>query len=740
MSTKSATAPSLNLAVGITELTNASQLRKLIQGDAKPVFTFGTQIAPYWNQPVQQVPDGTSTVITVSGSGNWKTSGGIGIGFALSANSRCQMKVVKNGPVLKYAPDLKSQPSSEIPEKAYPGSAYIMVTLDCQIDGGINVNGNIQGLGIGGKVEGSLDPSILFAHKVSLSTNLSDAVHETLEKLAFALEPTCAIDMEADDVAQINFNGSLGLAFDVSYGITSVSFAAPGVASVLDSVTQGKTQFTLPSGKIDIGAEASVNYTHTDDFTAIVQKLDHNEAFLYVMRARKNEETEGVKLSASVTITDTPGVKVDPQKLEQAINRITGAGGEQAAACANAIGQGLSTKLDTWMNSAASKGASLGGEWDEQQAVSMLFKYGINLNNFDLVGRSWTALCAGDLRAAVSQGGIVPQEGSGISHEMSNSFTMSVQFFNLFAASNKSTYFKKTYVAVTKSGDLRYIYDIGKESDIEVNKSKDTCLIHFVATVDETKAQKVLDPEVDLELELIATNNRKEAGRIGDAVGLIPPILEVNQAQKTMQQFVANNPAGTLHLVCVLKPSAYGRLSCSEYVGKKPPTGQQQDSENWSRFHDASVALLDLEFVEGLTYKDWQKFNVVCVYGYGFSGTPDRRSEGNPTAVLPDFWQNINAAPGLVNYFMLNGADFMNLCDDLHQLAGLATVPNNSADDITTYNSLLVSLLENIVNRDVNTDYSKPAIAAILRLSNPQKVTAECLAAKNTLTCTLTLS
>ncbi len=594
-------------------------------------------------------------------------------------------------------------------------------------------------MGISGNVKGSADPSVVFSHKVSGSTSLSDAIHETFEAFVFALEPNCAIDMDAGDVAQVNFNGSLECDLDVSYGIANVTFAAPGVASVLDSVTQATTQFTLPSGELDIGADASVSYTHTDAFTAIVQKLDRNNAFLYVMRADKNEETEGLKVSASVTITDTPGVTVNSQKLEQAVNSITGVGGELATSCAADIAKGLNGKLDTWINSTVSKGAFLAAKWDQQQAVSVLFKYGIDLANATLVKQSWNALCSGSLTDAASQKGLIPEPGSGISHEMSDSFTMSLQVFNFFAASDTSTYFKKTHVTVTQNRDLRYMYDIGKESDVEVNKSKDTCLIHFVATVDEAKAHKVSAAEVDLQLELMATNDQKEAGRIGDAVGLISPIQEVNQAQKTMQQFVAANHSGTLHLVCVLKPSAYGRLSCSEYTGKKPPTSQQQDSENWSCFHDASVALLDLEFVEDLTYKDWQRFNVVCVYGYGFRGTPDRRSEGNPAAVLPDFWGNINAPAQLISYFLLNSADFMNMCDDLHQLAGLASVSNNSAEDITTYNTLLISLLELIVKRDVITDYSKPAIAAILRLSNPQKVTAECVSAKNALTCTLTL-
>jgi len=739
MSAAPATQPSLDLSVSIADLTSASQLKKLIQGDAKPTFNFGAEIAPFWNSPVQTVPNETSASITISGSGNWKTSG-IGIGFALSASAKCQLKVITSGAVLTYAPDLESQPTSQLPGTVYPGSAYVIISLDFQISGSISGSGNIDGLGISGNVKGSTDTSVIFCHFVSGGMSLSDALKEAFEKFVFPFEPTCATDMNAGDIAQVNFNGSLACSLDVSYGIEDVTFSAPGVSSVLDSVTKGAAQLTLPSGKVDIGADASLSYTHTDDFTAIVQKQDANDAFLYVMRAHKNDGSEGLKVSATVTITNTPGVTVDSQKMQQAVNTITGVGGDQAAAYAADIAQGLNNKLNGWINNTVSKGASLGVEWDEHQAISMLFKYEIDLIDAAKLNNSWNAFCSGNLRGAVSVGGLVPESGSGISSQVSHSFTMSLQLFNLFSASDKSTYFKNTSVIVTQNGDLRYLYDIGQESEVDINKSQKICLIHFIASVDQSTANTVSDADVDLQMELIATNSKQEAGRIGDVVGFIPPNQQVNQAQKTMQQFVVTNAAGTLDLVCVLKPSAYGRLSCSEYIGKKPPASQQQDSENWLAFHDASVSLLNLQWAQALTYQDWQQFNVLCVYGDGVSGTPDRESEGNLAAVPPDLWSNINAPAALISYFLLNSAGFMNLCDDLHELAGLTSQPNNSAEDITVYNGLLTSLVELILKRDVNNDYSKPAIAALLRLSNPQSVTCKFVPGSNVLTCTLTLT
>jgi hypothetical protein len=737
--TTTSSPPLLNLSIGLSDLTGG-QLKSLLQGNAQPLFTFATEIAPYWGAAVQTVPNGTSVMIQVSGSGNWKTSSGV-IGFALSGSAKCQMKVITSGAVVKYAPNLKSQATSELPASPYPGSAYVVLSLDFQISGSVSGSGNVSGLGISGNVKGSSDTSVQFCHQVSGGIKLSDAIKETFETFVFALEPECATDIAPNDIAQVNFNGSLACGVNLSYGITNVSFAAPGVASALASATQGMTQFTLPSGKIAIGAEASFNYTHSDDFNAMVQKLDAGNAFLYVMRAHKNDASEGLSVSAKVTITQNASVKVDPQKLQTAVTKITGGpGANQVGNAVSTLEQKLNDKLDTWINDTVSKGATLGLTWDQSKAVSMLFKYQIDVTNSALLQATWNALCNGDLLGAAAAGGLVPEAGSGVSSEIDRSFTINLQFFNLFSVSSKTTYFDKTYVVVTPNGALRYMYDIGKESDVEVNKSKSTCNMHFVATVDEATAKTVSHADVSLVLEIAAMNNRKEAGRIGDLVGMIPPNQQVNEAQKSMQRFVAANPSGTLDLICVLTSSAYGRLSCSEFVGKKPPANQQQDSENWGRFHDACESLLNLQFVEDLSYGDWQRFNVVCVYGTGISATPDRHQTGNLAKVPSGMWPNISAPGDLIGYFLLNSAEFMNLCDDLHELAGLSTAPNTSSEDVVTYNSLLSSLLELIVKRDVNTDYSKPAVGGLLRLSNPQNVASQCVTGKNTLTCTLTLN
>jgi hypothetical protein len=715
---------SQSFRIDVNDLASSSQLKALLQGKSKPIFDFGPEMTGYWNELVQKIPNGTSATFAVSENATWKTSG-VGIGFTLSGTSKCQLKLVTSGAVLKYAPDLRSQPTAVLPGTAYPGSAYIVASLDFQISGGSTASGTVNGLGIKGNVKGSSDTSVVFCHRVSGSDRLGDAVRQTLEHFVFAFEPACAIDLNAGDIAQVNFTGSLGCGLDVSYGITNVGFAAPGVASVLDSLTKGNEEFTLPSGKVVIGADATVNYTHTDDFTAIVEKPDASNVSLYVMRGHKNEENEGLKVTAAVTITNKPAVVVDPKKLQQGVNSITGTGGEKTASCVEGLEQKLNGKLDDWLNSTIKQGASLGIEWDQQQAASVLFKYSINLTHADLVKSSWNAICGGDLQSAVSCGGIIPDAGSGIGNELSHSFTIGLHFFNLFAASNKSEYFNKTYVTVKDNGTLCYMFDIGKESDTDVNKASKKCGIHFIATVDETTADTVSGAEVDLELEISAAKDQKEAQRICDLVTYVSQSEDLNEARVAMKQFADTNASGSLDVVWVLAPSVYGSLSCSEYTGNEPPSTQQQDSDNWVEFRDASVSLLNLQWARTLTYDDWQRFNVLCVHGAGSTGTPDRRSTGNTANVTFASWQNINADPTLIRYFLLNSAEFMNFCDDLHRLAGVMSESHDSAKDITAYSALLMSLVQMIVKNDVSMDYSKPAIASLIRLLKPQSVTCK---------------
>jgi hypothetical protein len=206
---------------------------------------------------------------------------------------------------------------------------------------------------------------------------------------------------------------------------------------------------------------------------------------------------------------------------------------------------------------------------------------------------------------------------------------------------------------------------------------------------------------------------------------------QTTSAAADMQQFVAANPGGTLNLNFVLEASAYGQLKCSPYGGNKPPQKQSIDAGNWKVFHDAAVSLLDLDYAAGVTYATWQAWSTAA----NGSTLADRRHIGDPTAGAV-VWAGRPAEVQLkLNYFCAATSSFMDLCDDLQQLAERVSAAKIPED----WNQLL-SDLKDIVTRDVNTDFAKPAVAALLKLCPAKEVKYEKQVCGPALSCTIQLS
>ncbi len=739
-----AAAPALDVVIKSTDLAETSHLKSLLQGEEKPIFNFGTPLAPLWDKPIKQAPDGTSVHFSIDKDASWKT--GSGVSFGLSGGLDCKLDIVAKGSLVSYQAAIESSDQANLPTGDYAGFVYIRLALKFTISGSVGGAGNVGAIGISGNAKGSSSTSFLFCHRVAESVKFSDALHETLNHLVFPSHPSCAIDLSPYDIAQVTFNGSFDLSVKLSYGFPSIAFSAPGVSSTVASVTNGKALLSLPSGKVDIGAYFSVDYTHADDFTVIVEKVDGTTAFFYLLRAHRDDVGVGVGVKAAVTINKNAQVQIDTGILHTAVSSVAGnTAAGMVAAQASTLEANLNGKLQDWITNQAKGGVALGAAWDRQTQTTMLYKYKVAATAPVVLEAAWFALCAGDVVSAVRRGVLVPQAGSGVQQELDRSFTISFNLFNFFSASEKEMYFNKSAVYITDDGGIRFMSDIGHESDVKVNKILEVWKLHFLATADSKTADAVSSGSVDLYLELSETKNAKEAGYIADSVGLIPPNAEVNQAQQAMAKFLADKPTGTLNMVCVLKPAAYSRLSCSEFVGDTPPTNQQQDMENWDVFQEATTQLAENPGIfRPMNYEDWHAFNLKCRQKEG--GPGNRRDPGNPVPLSSaagqagaDFWSGLHqngTAAAILNEFCLASASFMNLCDELHVLAAKVS----AADTPDKWNQLLRDLEGITESGTIGMHYAKPTVGALLRLSNPKSVTFDQASVKDSFTCTLTIT
>ena len=724
MATGGQTSP--NLTIEISALSAASQLKTLLVDKAWPSFEFALAAGRHWDDPVEQMPPGSKLAFKVSEDARWCTS--TGITFALPASVECDLELISSGGVIEYLGELDATTPSTLPAEDYSGSVYVKLSVSFKISGSVSGSGAVGALGISGNAQASESRAFVFAHNVSSKTLLKDAISESFNKFVFPFEPSCALQMAKGDLAQVTFSGNLSYGLEVTYGLASYQFAAPSVPAVLDSCTRGIASLTVPSASVDIGASARLNCTHSDDFTAIVEKLDDRHAFLYLMRARKSDVSAGASFGAQVSVTASYGLSIDQDKLKDTVNKVTaGFAGAKVMQIAGQLQDKLGGRVNSWVSNMVNNGAELSAAWERQASTTMIAKYRIALDNPKVLDRSWQDFCVGNLQSAVGAGGLALDPGSGTSQQISRSFTVGLTFFNFFQAQNVSSYFEQSKVEVTDTGDLRFLFDVGEESESTVNKVLKKTRIHFVA---DALANKVA--QVDLQLELSETKNKNEARHMIAIPDYLATGVEGTLAIADMQQFTAANPAATLNLNFVLQSTAYGNLSASPYDGNQPPGDQTVDAHNWRVFHDAAVALLNLQYAAHITYPMWQAWNKAA----NGAKIADRRHLGN--------WEGSDASsvwegrdPGmqaLLNYFCAASASFMNLCDDLRKLAqevGTIRIPED-------WNRLLNDL-KDIVTRDVNVDFAKPAVAAILTLCQPRQVEYNKTIGSDALTCTLSL-
>ncbi len=733
---KPATAPTLS--IDVDSLTDKSQLKSLLKSSARPAFQFFADLAPYIGKPIADLPSGVKMGISISQNAAWTTT--TGIGFSLTPQITSSLEIITSGAVLNYAPGLKSEETDGcLPADPYPGYAYLKLSLDFIIAGTVSGTGNVGALGICGNATGSAEKGAVYCHRIAGTTDLADAIRSVFENFVFNLEPSSALTLPVNDLAQSTFRGNFGLNLALSYGIDNIKFSAPDAASALQSATRGIVQLRPPSGSVDIGANASIAYSHSDDFSAILEKRGDDDAYFNILRAHKDDLSGKLGIAAEVTL-DSCTVKCDPAKLKQGIDKLTdGLGGDQAAAVATSLQDKLNGKLNSFVGQLTKGGAGASLGFDLTHAKTLLLQYRISLKDPALLAQSWTALCRGDLDGACGSGAgaLHPLPGSGLENDLSRSCTLDLHLFNFFSATDTSTYFNKTTVTVTDTGDLRYLCDFGDESQAQIKDALSDCRIHFVVTAELSALGVVSHAQADLHLDLTAKQDPREAGRIANCIGSLPSDPQIESAQAAMAQFARTNPHATLNLTCILKGSAYARLSCSPFTGVKhdvPPAEQQQDMQNWSAFYTGCLQLVQLPYMRGFNYEWWRRFNRIANNGSDDGKPGNRRHAGDLDAVLASFWPDTTNS-ALEAKLLLNTADFMNLCDDLHGMAGLI----GEIDTKTQWNALLGNL-ERLIHRDTDTDYSKPAVYALLALSRPSQIDYKPESGKDCLTCTLTLS
>ncbi len=737
------------------DLKKSSDLSALFSGQQAAIFNIGLAMAQYAGHPIRSAVGSSPAKLTIQGEPKWTMTSGIVL--SLAADSNCTIAICDTSTSFSVAKSIDSKDTTNVVAGPTPGMVYINIDLDFDIKGTLSGSGSLTGIGIAGKASGSRTTTLSYCQPVDAGLETVAAIKAAFDGLRFPFQPDCALSMLVGCIGKVNFDGALDCELDVTYGLANYKLSAQDLGAAQDSVKVAWDKLTAPSLNINAGAKASLTYKHTDHFGVIVYKVDTNTALLYLVRSANDETGQSIGISVGISATSV-SCTVDPVQLTNTIKQVTGGGGSptmatDVASLAGDLQTSLVGKANAWLSN-HTEDAGLMLSLSQQSGRTVLFTFKVDLSSATSQGlakQSWVALMNGDLRQAMQIGGFTLQPGSGVSENLKRSSSIQLHFFNLFKLTQTSDFFKNSVTKLAPDGSIRVFVDIGQESEFSIQSTSETATIHFVATATEdTSRGNYQKAEVDLYIELSETNKPTEASRIANSIGSIAANAAVQSAQQKMSAFVANNGSKKLSLISIFKPSAYQKLACSAYTvgqdGKTHPPSlpQEQDEDNWDTFQTSVKRLMkDLSgAVAELDYDKWMLWNVGSNYHIGDvaddNHVPDRRNVGAymaaGQALFGNRWPSYQP-------FLLASSGFMNLSDDLHTLATATAQLNTPANW-----EALIATLQDWVKSDVNPDWSKPALSALLYLcsigTTPSVVNVDFQPAKDNscFTCTLTLS
>lgn len=750
-----AASSSNTISIDVTkDLDSASDLAKCFVGQGPAIFSIGVEVAKYAGQEVQKAVGAKPATIKLSGDPKWKLPSKIA--FSLTLDASCTIGISRTSTKFSVKKNIDSDDKMDICAGPTGGTVYVNIDLDFDIKGTLSGSGSLgAGVGISGKASGSKSATLSYCHPADETMETEAAVRAAFAALFFPFQPDCTLHMPTGSIGKVNFDGSFNVELDVTYGLGNHKFSATDLISVKGSVDAANGRLNPPSLDIDTGAKGSVVYQHSDNFCAIVEKVDAKAARLFLTRSASDETTESVGITVGISLKSPATATVDPAKLTHAIAAVTKGGppnlGTAVASYAPEIESSLVAKTNAWLSK---NDVGLTASLSQSKDRTMLFAFNVDLSSpgSDLLAtQSWTYFVNGDLQKALQLKGFTLLPGSGVAEHLKRASTIQLHFFN-FQLAKTTDFFKNSGTSLGPEGSIRFFADIGEESQFSTQSNSTNASVHFTTTATEDPATgDYQSTEVDLCIELSESKNPEEANRIASCIGALVASPDINEAEHKMQTFVAANPSKTLCLVTVFKPSAYGKLTCSPFtVGDDnkphpPALPQEQDRDNWNAFHNMVMSLMpDMAFVvSDLRYVTWMSWNVQANDQIGSqpdaNHVPDRMSLGNTDAsAIHIFGQNNNWR--MPNNYLIASTGFMNLCDHLHTLASTLAEVNTA----TQWKQLIETIITWVKAGEANPDWSKPALAALLYLCSTvsYKASTDFLqpADNSKLTCTLTLS
>jgi len=607
------------------------------------------------------------------------------------------------------------------------GQYYLLVELDLTLTANVGASVQLGSVGIQGTGAAGGTYKTRFYKKVSGSTLLKEALKSAFAGFVLPLHSKTYQNLAPGDYLYHQFNATMNLGFGGTLGLDKVYFSGQ-YQSDIQSAPAAPGIDTSVTAEVKAGATFGVTFKYTSSYEAMLWKADATAGRFHLYRSKTADNN--FDIGGTITVIADPIVTLSAGSLGTLASQVLK---PSTAMVVNQLFSGpAQNEVNNWVTEAGNKincwlqpfqQGQTALQWAIDQTRSSFLLIDVT---FDLTAagfeQAWDKVIAGDFNGALAlpDGGVSLDVGSGLESFYARKTSVTFHLFGLFTAEWDQSHLDNYSILYAGNNTFHLIERIGNRQISTINGRAREVDLYFAAQATSTPAGLTL-AQIDLHILLKAKNNagfgKSIAGFLSETVtGAVATTL-AGMLRDSAQQ---GNSTETLELI--FKQSAYGKLTSSE-TGPRSVLVEAPDTANYNafaaacdRFESTSPANFSVLNAMDLTYTVWRTWNIAAndTYPAPASDLPSRRNPGNSSLGSPaksylDAQFNRPSSWELVDFALQNASDFMNLCEDLKDLATLAKDPGTAW-------SCLRSDLGRITKNDLPSDFLIPTAFALTTL------------------------